>query len=108
MAQLPGKKNAYQLRVRATWNTESSCRCIDCLLALEQFCEHVGMDIPTELDREFYVPAAWFHANEKIGCPHGKEKLLRSAYVKNRRSPSIEASEKNGIREKTRETDLST
>lgn len=72
-----GQKNFV---VMCKWN-ESICQ--DCYRSLIEYCESKNMsEIPDLLMCSFYVPAEWFHANEKLGCPHGRKKLLKSAYVK--------------------------
>ena len=66
--------------VKCTWNCTD---CDFCLTSLQDYSTFVGLaEIPEPFMKEFMAPHAWFEANEKIGCPHGKQKLLKSVYAK--------------------------
>lgn len=70
-----GRKNLY---VKCKWNSD----CELCLAHLQDYANAIGMaEIPEFKMTEFFAPAEWYDANEKKGCAHGKQKLLKSAYV---------------------------
>jgi hypothetical protein len=89
MADLPGVKTKYEQVIKCRWNCDGNhaterTPCMICYAQLRDFCEIAGYDVPNLNLNEFYVPMSWWLANEKLGCLHGRKKLLESAYVKNK------------------------
>ena len=81
MAELPGKKTKYDQVVKCKWNYTEHSMCGLCVVELRNYCASVGREAPDFKDKEFFVPFEWFHASEKIGCPHGMSKIIKSAYL---------------------------
>ena len=82
MAETPGKKTKNQTWVKVVPNTDSEgYACGQCAHNLDNYLAAKNMELMPNGPVPFYVPLEWWLANEKLGCPHGKQKLLKSAYV---------------------------
>ena len=78
MSEIPGKKNKERMVVKVRFTGAPTCP--KCFEHLTLYMEQNRMEIPFNLNSDFYIPLEWYEACHRIGCPHGQKPIIESVY----------------------------